>query len=147
VNQSRIKLAFQIDALLKMILGLVLLGNPLFGPDLGLSSYVLMVVGLALLVVAILLGGAGLGKGPLADRLPPVGGLNLAWAVGLTAWALASSLGLGARIFLLTVAGALGALAMFQFGAIRRPEAPSKRRPSTQAERQAALRGEKTRAD
>jgi hypothetical protein len=147
VNQSRIKLAFQIDALLEMILGLVLLGNPLFGPDLGLSPYVLMVVGSALLVVAILLGGAGLGKGPLADRLPLVGGLNLMSGVGLGAWGLASSLSLGARIFLLIAAGALGALAMFQFGAIRRPEAATKRRPSTQAERQAALRGEKTRAE
>jgi hypothetical protein len=147
VNQARIKLAFQVDALLEMILGLVLMGNPLFGPDLGISSYVFMLVGLALLVVAILLGGAGLGKGPLAKRLPLVAVLNMATGAGLAVWAIATSLSSGARIFLVVVAAALGALATFQFGAIRRPEAAAKRRPSTQAERQAALRGEKTRTD
>jgi hypothetical protein len=143
VNQSRIKLAFQLDALLEMTLGLVLLGNPLFGPDLRISSYVVMFVGIVLLFAAILLGGAGLGKGPLAHRLPLVAGLNAVTGLGLVLWAFVGSLSVGAKIFLVVVAAALVGLALFQFGAIRRPDAVVKRRPSTQAERQAALRGEK----
>jgi hypothetical protein len=143
VNQSRIKLAFQLDALLEMTLGLILLGNPLFGPDLQISSYVVMLVGVAFLVVAILLGGAGLGKGPLFPRLRMVAGCNLASAGGLALWAIAGSLSAGAKVFLGLVAALLVGLAVHQLSAIRRPEAVAKRQPSTQAERHAALYGDK----
>jgi hypothetical protein len=130
-----------------MTLGLVLLGNPLFGPDLGISSYVVMLVGIGLLIVAIFLGGAGLGKGPLAQRLPLVSILNAASGVLLLAWALISSRSTGSRAFLILVAATLVALAGYQRMALSRPETSNRRRPSTQAERQAALRGEKPRVD
>jgi hypothetical protein len=146
-DQSRIKLAFQLDALLEMTLGLVLLGNPLFGPDLGISSYVVMLVGVGLLVVAILLGGAGLGKGPLAQRLPLVAALNVASGVLFVGWAFVSSRSTGSKVFLVLIAAALFVLAAYQRMAIKRPETVNRRRPSTQAERQAALRGEKPRVD
>ncbi len=126
-----------------MTLGLVLMGNPLFGPDLRVSSYVVMGVGVAFLVVAILLGGAGMGKGPLFERLPVVAGLNLVGGFLLGLWALASSLSSGAKIFLMVSAVAFVGLALFQVSAIRRPDAPVKRQPSTQAERHAALYGDR----
>ena len=138
----RIRSAFRTDALFEILLGLILMGNPILGPSFPVNSYIISVLGISLLVLAVFLGGAGLGKGPLAQRLPVVAAVNAGSACMLAIWALAGSLGGGARWFLMAVAAGLVVLVGQQVRAMRQPTPANLRPPSTHAQRQAALRGE-----
>ncbi len=139
---SRGRTAFRVDALFTMTSGLVFMGNPLFGPSLVVSGYLVMLAGFLLLVVAVFLGGAGLEKGLLANRLALVRSANFLSAILLTLWALAGNLSVGARVFLGLLATCLVGVGALQERAIRHPNPAFVRTPSTQAQRQAALRGE-----
>lgn len=139
---SRGRTSLRVDALLEMTLGLILMGNPLFGPALGVSGYLIMLSGFLLLVVAVFLGGAGLAKGFLAGRLALVRVCNVLGGLVVATWAAIGSLTTGARIFLALVAAAHLAMALLQERALRHPEPKFVRVPSTHAQRQAALRGE-----
>ncbi len=137
----RVRRAFQTDALFEVVCGSVLMANALVGPDLGVSGYLVSAVGLALMIVAILLGGAGLGKGPLAKRLGPLSLINAACGIGVVAWAVVGSHEGAAKVLLLMIGAGLLVIAAVQQDALRRPDmAP--RVAATQAELQAALKGE-----
>jgi hypothetical protein len=140
----RVRQAFQVDALFELAVGLVLMGNPLLGPDVGVSAYVVLVLGLVLLVAAVLLGAAGLGKGPLAGRVVLLMGVNAASGVLLVIGAVVVSRGPG-RVFVLVIAVGLLALAALQLRALRQPIDPTPpRRRATPEELLAAMRGEQT---
>ena len=138
----RIRSAFRTDALFEMLLGLILMGNPILGPSFPVNSCIVSLLGISLLIVAVFLGGAGLGKGPLAPRLRVIAVLNGVSACALVIWAMAANLGTGASWFVCAIAICLIGLAGLQVRAIRRPTPTNLRPPSTHAQRQAALRGE-----
>lgn len=138
----RVRQAFQADALFEVVCGSVLMANPLVGPDLGVNGYLVGLVGLLLMVVAVLLGGAGLGKGPLADNIGPLSIVNGVSGVLLLIWALVVDHEGAARTLLILVGGGLVGLAAFQRAAIRQPDI-ARRVVATQAELHAALRGER----
>lgn len=142
MNASRLRSVFQLNAGLVMTVGLVLMGNPLFGPNLKISGYFVMLVGVGLLVVAVFLGAAGFGKGMLANRLSLLRSLNAVAGAALAVWAVTGGLTVGAEVFLAVLSVGLVALAVGQELSMRHPERGVKRLPSTQAQRQAALRGE-----
>ena len=123
------------------------MGNPLFGPSLVVSGYLVMLAGFLLLVIAVFLGGAGLEKGLLAKRLPLVRSANFVSAILLTLWALAGNLSVGARVFLGILASCLVGVGALQERAVRNPNPAHVRTPSTQAQREAALRGEHNAGD
>ncbi len=138
----RVRQAFQVDALFELVVGLVLMGNPLLGPDVGVSSYLVLLLGLLLLVAAVLLGAAGLGKGPLATRVSAVMAINAASGVLLVGGAVIVSQAAG-RVFVLVIATGLLALAALQLRAVRQPNDPTPaRRRATPEELLAAMRGE-----
>ena len=139
----RVRQAFQVDALFELVVGLVLMGNPLLGPDVGVSAYVVLALGLVLLVAAVLLGAAGLGKGPLAGRVALLMGVNAASGVLLVIGAAVVSRGSG-RVFVLVIAIGLLALAALQLRALREPNDPTPpRRRATPEELLAAMRSER----
>jgi hypothetical protein len=144
----RVRAVFQADALFVLTIGSVLMANPLLGPQLGVNGFVVAFAGVLLLVTAIVLGGAGLGKGPLHGRLRLMAAINASAGVGLAAWALLGNLGAPARVLLVVIAtGSIG-LAGWQSSAVRDPVGrPPSRRPPTTAELQAALRGESPRGE
>jgi hypothetical protein len=139
---GRVRRAFLADALFEVVCGAVLMGNPLLGPQLGISGFVVALVGVLLLLAAIFLGGAGLGKGLLAGRLPLVAALNALSAAVLLAWAGLGSLDGTAQVFVAVIGLALVALCIVQVSAIRKPHDTTVRLPPTKAELAAALRGE-----
>ena len=137
----RVRRAFQADALFEVVCGSVLMANVLVGPDLGVNGYLVSAAGLLLMIVAILLGGAGLGKGPLANRLAPLSLVNAACGVGALAWAVLGNHEGAALVLLLLIGVGLIGIAALQQDALRRPDA-AQRIATTQAEMHAALRGE-----
>jgi hypothetical protein len=137
---ARVRQAFQLDALFELVVGLVLMGNPLLGPDVGVGAYAVLVLGLVLLVAAVLLGAAALGKGPLASRLLTVLAVNAASGLLLVVGAMVVSSGSG-RAFVLVIAAGLLGLAAFQLRALRQPDEPTPpRRRATPEELLAAIR-------
>ena len=138
----RIRQAFQVDAMFELAVGLVFMGNPLLGPDVGVGSGLVSLFGFVLLLAAIFLGGAALGKGPVADRLPLVAGVNVGSGVVLAAYATTRSLTASARGFVAVIAAGLVALAVLQFRAVRRPEDAARKRRATPEELRAAITGQ-----
>lgn len=134
---------FNLDALFELICGLILMLNPLLGPKFPLSGGIMSLVGLLLLVAAIFIGQAGMGKGPLVRRMPTVGALNTGSGLALGVWSLLDDgFGSGGRVFTLVVAACLIALGVAQMVLANRPAKPGRRR-STPAERAAAIQGRK----
>jgi hypothetical protein len=142
VVPGRVRRAFLADALFEVTCGAVLMGNPLLGPRLGINGFLVALAGIVLLVAAIFLGGAGLGKGLLAGRLRLVAVLNFVSAVALAVWAALGSLDGTARVFVGLIAFGLAGLGLMQVSAIRQPNDSNVRLPPTKAELAAALRGE-----
>jgi hypothetical protein len=138
----RIRQAFQADALFEVVCGSILMANPLVGPDLGVNGYFVGFVGVLLMVAAILLGGAGLGKGPLANKMSPLSIVNGVSGVLVLVWAVLVDHEGAARTLLVLIGGGLVGLAVFQRAALRRPDI-ARRVVATQAELHAALRGER----
>lgn len=137
-----VRLAWQLHALFDVFVGLTLMGNPLLGPKLGVNGYLVALVGIGLQIAAIFLGGAGLGRGPLAGRVRALIAADVVCAAALVAWAVLADLGGGARGLLLVIAVGLLVLAFVAWRALKKPANPGRRAP-TQAELQAALRGER----
>ena len=131
---------FNIDALFELICGLIFLFNPLLGPALPVSSGLVSALGIALLVSTIFLGKAGLGKGPLVNRLSTVAAVNLVSGLILVAWSITDdSFSPSASMFVRVVAGLLVALGVAQLALGRRgPKVRPNR--STQAQRLEAIR-------
>jgi len=131
---------FNLDALFALICGLVFLFNPLLGPKLPVSSGIVSALGGVLLIAAIVLGQAGMGKGPLLARLRAVAVLNLAGGAALVVWtALTGSFTLTGRVFVWVVAAFLVALGAAQLLLGARPSREKQKR-STQAQRLEAIR-------
>ena len=116
---------FNVDALFELIVGFVLLFNPLFGPVLPAPGWLVALVGVALLVAACVIGRAGIGKGALVTRLRQFGAANVATGVVAGAWALAACVA-GGRILVLMTAAGLVSLGTAQFVAGGRDEAPGR---------------------
>ena len=116
---------FNLDALFELIIGFVLLFNPLFGPVLPAPGWLVALVGIGLLVAACVIGRAGMGKGALVTRLRPFGAANVATGVVAGAWALLAC-DAGGRLLVLIVAAGLVALGAAQFAAGGRVEAPGR---------------------
>lgn len=76
-----------LDALLELIVGLLLLMNPLLGPKLPIPSGFVSLIGVLLLVAAMFLGQGGMGKGRLVGKLRNVGVVNIVSSVCTLAWA------------------------------------------------------------
>jgi hypothetical protein len=144
----RARTAFQADALFGLVVGSILMANPLLGPRIGVNGFLVAFGGILLLVAAIVLGGAGLGKGPLHGRLGLLAAVNAVGAVAVAAWAALVSMPVPGRVFLGALAVGLTGLAVFQWSAVRDPVGSRPvRRPPTAAELRAALRGESPRSD
>lgn len=130
---------FNLDALFALICGLVFLFNPLLGPKLPVSAGIVSALGGVLLFAAIVLGQAGMGKGPLLARLRTVAVLNLAGGAALVvSTAVTGSFTSTGRVFVWVVSAflvALGAAQLLLGG--RRSQAQHKR--STQAQRLEAI--------
>jgi uncharacterized membrane protein HdeD (DUF308 family) len=139
----RVRQAFQVDALFELICGLILLMNPLLGPKFPVSGFVVSLVGVFLLVVTVLLGGAGLGKGPFASRLPLLIALNIISGIACVLWSL-FDMQTGASTFLRVLGVCLIALGVWQLRAMSNlATVPPKRRASP-AELRAAIEQRKT---
>lgn len=119
---------FNLDALVELILGLVLLFNPLLGPVLPAPGWVIAIAAVSLLVGACVLGRAGMGKGSLVAKIAALGAINLASAALGVGWALWRCHGNG-RIFVLVVSAIVALLGLAQL----RPRSNS--RPTTNARR------------
>ncbi len=117
----RARTAFQADALFELVVGSVLMANPLLGPRIGVNGFLVALGGIGLLVAAIVLGGAGLGKGPLHGRLGLLAVINAVSAVAVAAWAVLVSMPVPGRVFLGALAIGLAGLAAFQWSALRDP--------------------------
>ncbi len=139
---TRERSVFRADAAFEVLCGSVLMANPLVGPDLGINGFVVGLVGILLMVAAVFLGGAGLGKGPIAGRLPLLCGINAISGVALLVWTLTGSLSTSANLLLVMIAVGLLALAASQLAVVRKPGTATQRMAPTQAELHAALRGE-----
>ena len=139
----RVPTLFNLDALFVLVLGLALLFNPITGPVLPTSSWLIAVVGVALLVAACVLGRAGMGKGSLVTKIRTVAAVNGASGVAAVLWAFTSCRA-GGRVFALLVAGALLGLAAAQLvvatAGVKQPAATTRR--ASVEELQRALRRE-----
>ena len=134
---------FNLDALFELIVGLILMLNPLLGPKFPISGGFMSLIGFSLLVAAIFVGQAGMGKGPLVQRIATVGALNTVSGLALALWALLDDgFGSGGVVFALVLAACLVALGVSQIVLGDRPAKPGRRR-STHAERSAAIQGRK----
>jgi hypothetical protein len=100
----RVRQAFQLDALLELVVGLTLMGNPLLGPDVGAPSGVVAAIGVLLLVAVIFLGGAALGRGPLARRLRLLAVCNVVGGIVIVGLGALASMDATGRVYQLTVA-------------------------------------------
>jgi hypothetical protein len=139
---SRERSAFRADAAFEVLCGSVLMANPLVGPDLRINGFIVGLVGILLMVAAVFLGAAGLGKGLLARKLSMVCAVNALGGTGLLAWAFAGSMSNSANLLLVMIAAGSIALAAFQVTVLRQPNTAMQRVAPTQAELHAALRGE-----
>jgi hypothetical protein len=139
----RVRSAFQADALFELIVGSILMANPLLGPRIGINGFVVALIGVLCLFAAIVLGGAALGKGPLHNRLPLMAAINAVSAVAIALWAVLRDIHAPGRVFLAAIALGLMSLASVQMRAARDPSGGAPvRTPPTREELQAALRGE-----
>lgn len=116
---------FNLDALFGLIVGFVLLFNPLLGPVVPAPGWLVALVGVGLLVAACVIGRAGMGKGALVTRIRPFGTANVATGVVAGAWALAACEA-GGRILVLIIAAGLVSLGTAQFVAGGREEVPGR---------------------
>lgn len=116
---------FNLDALFELIVGFVLVFNPLLGPVLPAPGWLVALVGVGLLVAASVIGRAGMGKGALVSRIRPFGAANVATGLLAAAWALAAC-DAGGRILVLLISTGLVALGAAQFAAGGRVEAPGR---------------------
>jgi hypothetical protein len=116
---------FNLDALFELIVGFVLVFNPLLGPVLPAPGWLVALVGVGLLVAACVIGRAGMGKGALVTRIRPFGAANIATGVVAGLWALAAC-DAGGRILVLLIAAGLVVLGVAQFTAGGRNEAPGR---------------------
>ena len=81
---------FNLDALFVLVIGLVLLFNPLLGPVLPLPGLVVVLAAVALLVLACVLGRAGMGRGALVSRIRALALINLGSSAIVALWAFGS---------------------------------------------------------
>ena len=116
---------FNLDALFALIIGFVLLFNPLFGPVLPAPGWLVAIAGVGLLAGACVIGRAGMGKGALVRRIRPFGAANVATGVVAGGWALLAC-DAGGRILVLVISVGLVALGGAQFAAGGRVEAPGR---------------------
>ena len=116
---------FNLDALFALIVGFVLLFNPLLGPVLPAPGWLVAIVGVGLLAAACVVGRAGMGKGALVRRIRPFGAANVATGVVAGVWALLAC-DAGGRILVLIIAVGLVALGVAQFASGGRVEAPGR---------------------
>ena len=131
---------FNFDALFALVTGLVLLFNPLLGPVLPLPGALIVLVAIAALVAACVLGRAGMGRGGLVARIRAVAIGNLGGAVVLGVWATISCRA-GGRILILLIAAGLGLLGLAQLlTKVSNPPPMAKSRRGTVEELQQALR-------
>ena len=131
---------FNVDALFELICGLIFLFNPLLGPKLPVAAGLVSALGFVLLVAAILLGQAGMGKGSLQNKLPAVAAFNVGSGVAGIVWTLvADSFTSTAKTFVWIVAALLIALGGAQLMLGNRPPKDKQRR-STQSQRLEAIR-------
>ena len=131
---------FNVDALFELICGLIFLFNPLLGPKLPVSAGIVSALGVVLLVAAIFLGQAGMGKGSLQHKLPAVAGLNIGSGTAGILWTLLSgSFTSTGKTFVWVIALLLIALGVAQFTIGNRPPKDKQRR-STQSQRLEAIR-------
>ncbi len=114
---------FNLDALFELVVGFVLVFNPLLGPVLPAPGWLVVLVGVGLLVAACVIGRAGMGKGGLVTRIRPFGAANVATGLLAAAWAVAAC-DAGGRIVVLIMSTGLVALGAAQFAAGGRAEAP-----------------------
>lgn len=116
---------FNLDALFELIVGFVLVFNPLLGPVLPAPGWLVALVGVGLLVAACVIGRAGMGKGALVTRIRPFGAANIATGIAAGVWALLACAA-GGRILVLITAAGLVALGTAQFAAGGRREVPGR---------------------
>lgn len=116
---------FNLDALFELIVGFVLLFNPLLGPVLPLPGWVVAIIGLGLLVAACVIGRAGMGKGSLVGRIRTLAAVNGASGLVIGGWAVVACSG-GGRILMLIIAAGLLILAVAQLIQGGRPDTPGK---------------------
>lgn len=130
---------FNIDALVELICGLVFLFNPLLGPALPVSSGIVSALGVVLLVACILLGRAGMGRGPLFPHMRLIATVNMLSGVGVVGWsAIDDSFTSTGRIFVWVIAAVVVALGVAELLLGERPP-PMKPRRSTQSQRLEAI--------
>ena len=110
----RVPTLFNLDALFELVIGLALLFNPITGPVLPAPGWLIAIVGVGLLVVACVIGRAGMGKGGLVARIRTVAAVNTVSAIVAVAWAFASCRA-GGRVFVLIVAAGHLLLGLAQF--------------------------------
>ena len=131
---------FNLDALFVLVIGLVLLFNPLLGPVLPLHGLVVVLAAVAFLVLACILGRAGMGRGALVSRIRTVALINLGSSAFVAIWAFVSCRA-GGRILVLVIAAGLSALGTAQLAANERNgRSASTTRRATVEELQQALR-------
>ena len=131
---------FNLDALFVLVIGLVLLFNPLLGPVLPLPGLVVVLAAVALLVLACVLGRAGMGRSALVSRIRALALINLGSSAIVALWAFGSCRA-GGRILVLIVAAGLSVLGAAQFATNERHGRPAATtRRATVEELQQALR-------
>ncbi len=139
----RVPTLFNLDALFELVVGLALLFNPITGPVLPAPGWLIALAGMGLLVVACVLGRAGMGKGGLVTKIRTVAAVNAASGLVAVIWAFASCRA-GGRVFVLIVAAGLLILSTAQFlvstTATKQPAATTRR--ASVEELQRALRGD-----
>ncbi len=131
---------FNLDALFGLVIGLVLLFNPLLGPVLPLPGLVVVLAAVVLLVAACVLGRAGMGRGALVSRIRMLALLNVGSSAALATWAFVSCRA-GGRVLVLLIAAGLTVLGAAQLAANERHgRSATTTRRATVEELQQALR-------
>ena len=114
---------FHLDALFSLIVGFILLFNPLLGPVLPIPGGVIALVSVGLLVAACVIGRAGMGKGALIQRIRTLAVVNGLCGLAVGLWAVLACVD-GGRILMLIFATGLLILAVSQFVYGVRPNHP-----------------------
>lgn len=131
---------FNLDAFFELVIGLLLLFNPLLGPVLPLPGPVIVLAAVVLLVAACVLGRAGMGRGALVSRIRTLALVNVGSSAVLTTWAFVSCRA-GGRVLVLITAAGLSILGAAQLAANeRRGRSAATTRRATVEEMQQALR-------
>jgi hypothetical protein len=139
---TRIRKAFQINALFALVCGLIFMLNPLLGPKFPLDGGFVSLLGFGLLIVTVMLGMAGLGKGSFASKLRGVAITNAAVGVAFIAAALLVSMVSAARVALYVLAACLLAFAVWEFMVLTKPNGTQQYRASPE-ELKAAISGKR----